>query len=57
VTRRPDEFALLAQRLQHAGQLHAAAVHHGNLIAVADKFRNCARASVQKRWSFKARSA
>ena len=52
-----DEFALVAQRLQRARQLHAAAVHHGNLVAVAHQLRDGARAAFEKRRRFKARSA
>jgi hypothetical protein len=32
-------------------------MHDGNLIAVPDKFRNCAGATFQKRWTLKARPA
>ncbi len=47
----------LPKRFQRAGQLHAAAVHHGHLIAVAHQVGNRARAARQQRRSFKARSA
>ena len=51
-----DELALFAKRLQHARQLRAAAVDHGNLVAVARQFCNCAGTSLQKRRNFKASS-
>ena len=44
-----DEFALLAQRLEHAGQLHAAAMHDGHLVAVAHKLGDGARAAIEQR--------
>ena len=51
-----DELALLAQGLEHAGQLHAAAVDDGDLIAVAHELGDGARAALEQRWSFKART-
>ena len=52
-----DKLALFAQRLQHARQLHAAAVNHGHLIAVAHQFNDGAHATVQERWRLQARSS
>ena len=52
-----DEFALLAQRLQRARQLHAAAMDHGHLVAIAHQVGNGAHAAIQQRRSFKARAA
>ena len=52
-----DELALLAQRLERAGQLHAAAMNHGHLVAVAHQLGDGARAAFEQRRSFQARSA
>jgi len=49
-----DEFTLLAEGREHAGQLHAAAVDHGDLIAVAHKVGNGARAASEERGILKA---
>jgi hypothetical protein len=56
-TQAVDKFALLAQRLQHARQLHAAAVDHRHLIAVARQLRDSARAAFKQRWNLKPCSA
>ena len=49
-----DELALLAQRFERARQLHAAAVNHGHLMAIAHKIGNSARAAFQQRRSLQA---
>ena len=52
-----DKLALLAQRLEHAGQLHTAAVHHGYLVTVTHQLCNGPGAAVEKSLDFKARTA
>ena len=50
VMRSPSTKSLcLAQLLQHAGQRAAAAVHHGDVMAVLRQLRNRLRALAQRR--------
>ena len=51
-----DKLTLLAHLLQGAGQRRAAAVHHGDLVAILRQHRDRPRTAMKQAWIFECRT-